>query len=259
MNTNTNTKNQLRVIPMEGEFMGNKTIYDTVWGFYQLNSYFNGDGDRFVYKTNDTTPTNILKSIQREIGKTSSGKPKYNISLSTVKKNIKLYYDLGLIWDGTTIDKYGREVDVIFLKSDFEKFQLIPYETLRFLMNSTNGVVIKLYVYLLNKHLWKQKTNDKYVFTKKELGGVLGYSDNSNTNTMLSDIMLNLKNNGLIDWVEYHEMNKDGKPMMKHKLTYVGTIVKGMEKKVEPIVETEISMVQQMINSSIGTNGEFVM
>ena len=47
-------KEQLRVIPMEENFMGDKKIYDTVWGFFQLNSYKNNNGERFVYKTNET-------------------------------------------------------------------------------------------------------------------------------------------------------------------------------------------------------------
>ena len=222
-------KEQLRVIPMEENFMGDKKIYDTVWGFFQLNSYKNNNGERFVYKTNETTPTNILRSIQKVVGYKPNGKEIYNISLSTVKNNIQIYKKLGLIWEGKTKDNYNREVDVYFLKSDFKKFQYINYETLRFLLNSTNGNTIKIYVYLLYKQEWKQKKNEQYVFTKKELGKVLGYSDNNNTNTMIDDILLNLKNNGLIDWIEYYENNKMGQPMKQHKVIYTSTKVKGMK------------------------------
>ena len=221
--------NNKKLIPLEENFMEDKKLYDGVWGFFQMNSYKDKEGNTIVYKTKDTTPTGIFNSIKR-IVEYKNGKPKYNISLSTVKRNIDLYKRLGLIWEGKTTDLYGNEVDCYFLQNEFKYYELIPYDTLRFLLNSTNGVVIKIYVYLLNKYKWK---GNGYQFTKKELGECVGYTNNKNTNTMIDDILLNLKNNGLINWVEYWDTTKDGKPTPKHKLTFVGTTVKGMEKVVE--------------------------
>lgn len=224
-------KHNKKIFSLEENFMKDKKLYDGVWGYFQMNSYKDKDGNTFVYKTTDFTPTNILRNIQKVVGYKPNGKEIYNVSLSTVKRNIDLYKKLGLIWEGKTTDLYGKEVDVIFLKNEFKYYQLVEYETLRFLMNSTNGVVIKIYVYLLNKY---NSFGNSYVFTKKELGECVGYTNNKNTNTMIDDILLNLKNNGLIDWVEYWEQKVDGNPIPKHRLTFVGTKVKGMGEAQQP-------------------------
>ena len=44
-----NKKEELRIIPLTDEFMKNKSIYDKIWAFLQLNSYINKDCKRFVY------------------------------------------------------------------------------------------------------------------------------------------------------------------------------------------------------------------
>ena len=243
-----------KIFSLEENFMKDKKIYDTIWAYFQLNSYKDKDGNTFVYKTKDFTPTNILRNIQTVVGYKPNGKEIYNISLSTVKNNINLYKRMGLMWEGKTTDLYGKEVDVIFLKNEFEYYQLVEYETLRFLMNSTNGVVIKIYVYLLNKYMWKQETKEQYIFTKKELGENIGYSNQNNTNKMIDDCLLNLKNNGLIDWVEFTELNKDGKPMKLHKLTFVGTRVKGMEK----VEQKPMEMAQPQPKNDMNVVGNFI-
>ena len=41
-------------------------------------------------------------------------------------------------------------------------------------------------------------------------------------------------NNGLLDYVEFYDTNNEGKPTPKHKITFVGTKVKGMRKAKTP-------------------------
>lgn len=219
-------KDLQKIISLEENFMKDKSLYDNVWGYFQMNSYKDNDGNTFVYKTKDFTPTNILRNIQKVKGYKPNGKEIYNISLSTVKNNLKLYKQMGLMWEGKTVDLYGKDVEVIFLKNEFEFYQLVEYETLRFLLNSTNVNVIKIYVYLLNKF---NSFGNKYEFSKKELGECIGYTNQKNTNVMLDDILLNLKNNGLVDWVDYWETMEDGNPTPKKRLTNVSTKVKGMK------------------------------
>lgn len=66
------------------------------------------------------------------------------------------------------------------------RYQLIENEMLWYVVSTRNKQAVKIYTYLLNKHLWKQLTQDTYVFTKRELLEAIGYSKTSNNNLMLS-------------------------------------------------------------------------
>lgn len=95
--------------------------------------------------------------------------------------------------------------------------------TVRFLNNTVKKPVHKAYVYLGQR--WNYK-GAGYEFTLEELGTHIGKKPNNNSVIYkeLNDILLCLKNNGLIDYCSYY----DGK-MKKMKLTMFTTRVKGME------------------------------
>lgn len=95
--------------------------------------------------------------------------------------------------------------------------------TVRFLNNTVKKPVHKAYVYLGQR--WNYK-GAGYEFTLEELGAHIGKKPNNNSVIYkeLNDILLCLKNNGLIDYCSYY----DGK-MKKMKLTMFTTRVKGIE------------------------------
>ena len=85
-------------------------------------------------------------------------------------------------------------------------FQLIELDTLRYLVNTSNSEVIKVYAYLLNK----SQNFVNYSFTGKELAIAIGYDyKQKNTKNKIKDIILFLENNGLL--VNQTTMKKSGK------------------------------------------------
>lgn len=222
---------ELRYFPLGGNFMKDKKVNDNIYGYLQTISYINDDKERFVYK-NDVSPTKIQRYFEE--------REDVKISLSTIKRNLTLFKSdkLKLMVEGKTTYK-GKEYDVFYLpQMNDEPFKLIPLETLKYLVDTSNGNVIKTYVYLLNKYGWKSD----YEFTKGELIENIGFNPQSTSKgkgkvnyEMMDNILLCLKNNGLIDWVEYYGTTEDGKPTPKHKLTFVGVVVKGKEKKSKGI------------------------
>ena len=229
-------KEELRYFPLGGRMMKDKKVNDNIYGYLQSISYLNKDGERFIYKS-DVSPTKIERYFKSCEG--------MEISLSTVKRNLTLFKSkkVGLLVEGKTMDNYNREVDVYFLPMiEDEPYKLIPLETLKYLVDTSNGNVIKTYVYLLNKYGWKKD----YTFTKGELIEGIGYNPNSRNKDgryvsyeMMDNILLCLVNNGLLDYVEFYDTNNEGKPTPKHKITFVGTKVKGMRKAKTPQPQSE--------------------
>ena len=232
----------MRCFPLEEKIMKDKKFNDGVFAYFQIKSYIDKDGNKFIY-AKDAKADVILKALSTA----EDGSSKKSISKRTIENNISLFKKLNIIEKGTTEDNYGKEVDVLFIKEEFEKFQYIPYETLKFLFDASNSNVIKIYAYLLNAYKLKimNKSNEKYVFTLKELYEAIGYKQRSENKEMMDNILLTLTNNGLIKYVEYYELNKKGVPTPKHKLVEVSTEVKGMKKqkqktnKIAEIVDAE--------------------
>ena len=194
-------KPQRRLIPLDDSFMKDKKTHDKVWSFLQINSYKTADGKRFVYKTTETNANSIHKAIARKVIN-SKGKETYDISLMTVRNTLKLYEKLGLIYNETIRDLYNKEVEVIVLSQKFDFYTLIPIETLKYLVDTANENVIKVYAYLLNKFQYKQKENDRYTFNLSELCAAVGYSAKSENTATMRNILKSLQNNHLISYEE---------------------------------------------------------
>lgn len=129
------------------------------------------------------------------------------ISEATIRNTIKLYKIIGIITEEKIIDKYERLVDVYVLKQDFKRFQYIKTDTLKYLVDTANINVIKVYTYLLNKFIYKKNSNEKYSFTKKELCKSIGYSYRNDNISKINNILTCLKNNGLIEYSQSYYYN----------------------------------------------------
>lgn len=210
-------KPQRRLIPLDDSFMKDKKTHDKVWSFLQINSYKTADGKRFVYKTTETNANSIHKAIARKVIN-SKGKETYDISLMTVRNTLKLYEKLGLIYNETIRDLYNKEVEVIVLSQKFDFYTLIPIETLKYLVDTANENVIKVYAYLLNKFQYKQKENDRYTFNLSELCAAVGYSAKSENTATMRNILKSLQNNHLISYEESYFITEDKTPIPIHIL-----------------------------------------
>lgn len=203
-------REEKRIIPLDKEFMCDKKTHDKVYAYLQLNSYLTKDKKRFVYYTKETEVKSIHSAIVRKVI-SENGKEKDDISLATVRNTIKLYKQIGLIYDDIITDLYGNNVKVMILSQNFTYFSLIPYDTLKFLVDTSNENVIKVYAYLLNKFQYKQKEKQQYIFNLKELCAAVGYSAKSENTTTMRNILKSLQNNNLIKYNESYFVD-DGKP-----------------------------------------------
>lgn len=210
--TKTNKSMQKRLIPLDDDFMKDKRNHDKVWSYLQLKSYKTKDGTRFVYKTSETTVAAIHKAIARKTISTK-GKETYDISVMTVRNTLKLYEELGLIYNDKVMDLYGNIVEVIVLSQNFEYYTLIPYETLQFLVDTANDNVIKVYAYLVNKHQYKQKERQQYTFNLTELCAAIGYSAKSENTAAMRNILKSLQNNKLITYRESYYITENKTPI----------------------------------------------
>lgn len=105
-------------------------------------------------------------------------------------------------------------------------YQLINYEMLWYLVSTRNKSAIQVYVYLLNRYLWKAETKEKYIFTNKELQIAIGYSENTKlANSIISNVLESLSREGILkfedEWQDMIAANGTQNKTCRHKLIFV--------------------------------------
>lgn len=166
-----------RRVPADKEFMENKGVYDLLYGLIQIESNWNDQElHRFIYKNK------IKKSKWAKL---------CGVSRPTLNKVID-----NLVNNGYLID-----CGVYYQIPDKgEYYQLIPIETLKFLVNTSSNNTIKVFVILAS--LYKAYGNDAY-FTQRSLLKTIGYSATYGANhKLIKNILTNLENNGFIKTYE---------------------------------------------------------
>ena len=189
-----------------------------------------------IYLISNVTYTSYVSEADGQVDSKVAG---WNILINNVlvstgtEKNVwKLFKEIGLVKEGKIEDLSGNAVDVYILSQDFSIFQPIPLQTLSFLINVSNSNVIKVYAYLLNKYKWKQKENQWYSFTIKELLSAIGYSYKNDNVKMMTDILEMLKAIKLIDYeITYYK--QVGKPPIPMHTLKVAREYKPREEKKE--------------------------
>ncbi len=184
-------KNEKRDFPMKKEFLSNKKMNDIIYGFLQTNSYLTPEKKRFCWKS-DVSASKIIKYFEEQ--ETESP-----IAERTIRDLLKLFTKANLLEEGILDNK-----KVYFLPdpSKEDGYVEIKTDTLRFLVNTANSNVIKVYAQL--KKMWechvKYKYEEKYRFSKTDLLTILGYKTMSYgaNYKMIEDILTCLQNNELI-------------------------------------------------------------
>ena len=96
---------------------------------------------------------------------------------------------------------------------------------LGYLLCVGNVNAVRLYIYLLNKYLWKQKTNESYFFTLDELAKAIGYeSTKAEHNKMIRFILESYLRQGIVKWREVVEpivVNGKQVPHIQQELMFV--------------------------------------
>ena len=200
-------KSHPRRIPTEGIFL-HYSIDDIVYGYLQASADYDTT-NKILFIPKQKMP-GIKKMLQTIVGCNSN---------RTIDNKINKLIEAELIAEG---DHFGKPA-ILFPYDEKEKYRIIDSELLFALVCVYKPMVLKVFIYLLDKFKWKSKSNDTYVFTLHELNEMMGYAPTSRKQEpVIRAILENLRNNKFIQYEEFYEMNEDiRKPVPKMRLLHV--------------------------------------
>ena len=129
------TKNMTRDFPVKKEFLGDKKMNDIIYGFLQTNSYLTDNKKRYCWKS-EVTAGKIINYFKEQ--ETESP-----VAERTIRNLLKLFISINLLEEG---ELEGKKV--YFLPDITSDYVVIKTDTLRFLVNTANTNVIKVYAQL---------------------------------------------------------------------------------------------------------------
>ena len=209
-----------RRFSLEQDFM-NYSTDDLIYGYLQCKSTFDtSNQQRYIAAV---TVAQLKKNMAAMIGKTAR----------TVTNRLSKLVEKGLLKEDT---KDGQSIYI--LTENSERYQLINYDILFYLLINRSAQSIRVYVYLLNKYLWKKETNENYIFTLSELKDALGYAETTKTADIILDTILkSFYREGLIKWREIVDSkNVNGKviPVIRKELL---SVVESQDQLEDIVVE----------------------
>ena len=209
-----------RRFSLEQDFM-NYSTDDLIYGYLQCKSTFDtSNQQRYIAAV---TVAQLKKNMAAMIGKTAR----------TVTNRLSKLVEKGLLKEDT---KDGSNISI--LTENSERYQLINYDILFYLLINRSAQSIRVYVYLLNKYLWKKETNENYIFTLSELKDALGYAETTKTADIILDTILkSFYREGLIKWREIVDSkNVNGKviPVIRKELL---SVVESQDQLEDIVVE----------------------
>lgn len=169
-----------RNISLEDNFM-NYSVDDLLYAFMSYHATYDPHtNEYYLTERNWVKYRPLLKSI---------------ITLRNCRNHLNSLISKGIIIHDETHMRY------IFPHNGFKKYQPVNNGMLYYLIITSNINVIKIYIYLLNKWLWKNKEHEPYYFTLKELREALGYSGSNNpgVDSALRTILFSIAKQGIID------------------------------------------------------------
>lgn len=158
-----------------------------------------------------------------------------NLDSRKLKAHIQKLMEKRLIKE-EEIECGGKNIPAYTFPYDYNGgYQLVDYEMLWYVVSTRNKSAIQVYVYLLNKYLWKAQTKEEYIFTNKELQVAVGYSENTKlANSIMTNILESLSREGIIKFQEYYEekVAEDGltTPTPKKRLIFVARKKEDLQK-----------------------------
>lgn len=204
--------NEMRTFPTIEKFVQDKKMKDKIYGFLQTHSYLTEDRVRYCWKGEMTAPK-IVAAMNCD-----------DVTVDIVKRTIRLFLSADLIKEST----YQKKK--IYILNDLQKGDFIYIKTnvLQFLTDTSSMNTIKIYSFLKKKyqqHIDLKFTED-YRFSKAKLLEVIGYSDNNSNNyEMINNILVNLENNGLIEFEQKWVMTGNDNKTQYYFLKKVNDVV----------------------------------
>ena len=158
--------------------MKDKNYYDVVYAWFQCKS----DKD-----------DNNLRTVPYSDSKYVTIGEECGIDRRSASKYVQKLIELGLLRKDDDNKVYVLE------QLESSAATLIPFETLRKLVNSLNRNSINIYVYLLNRYLASKEA--EFIITHKELKEHIGISSSSTSNNVvINDILEILSCLGLVEY-----------------------------------------------------------
>lgn len=178
-------------------FLNDKKVDSELYAFFQQASIVNSKKEAIVYKKDLPKQADICSAIGIK-------------SPKTLRVHLKYLIDNGYLEE--------RE-DTYYLPNKEEIYFLIPLETVKFLHDCVKERIVKIYIYLGQR--WKYKGID-YEFTVEEIAQHIGINLSGHTRNyeIINHSLVCLRNNGLIDYVEFYKDNKPKKRLTNFSLTY---------------------------------------
>lgn len=198
--------NYTRRFSLEENFM-NYSTDDLLYGIMQyLATYHPTDEELYLSKKNLTKNKKEIYAL-------------CDLNARSLKRHLEKLIDAGLIEE--------KELSYTFPYDFDERYQIIDWEMLWYVVSTRNKFAIKIYVYLLNKFLWKQTTKEHYIFTTQELVEALGYSSCRNyvAESAINNVLESFSREGVISFSNYYEEhlfdNGTSVPTPKKRLDFV--------------------------------------
>ena len=207
-----------RRFSLDDDFM-NYSIDDLLYGAMQYLATFHP-----VKKQLYLTKQNLMKN-KKDIYAIC------NLDSRKLKAHIQKLMDKGLLKE-EMIDEYPSYI----FPYDYDGgYQLINYEMLWYLVSTRSKSSLQIYVYLLNKYLWKAQTEEDYIFTNKELQVAVGYSENTKlANSIMSNVLESLSREGIIrfvdEWQEMTNINGTQTKTCRHRLVFIAKTKEDLQK-----------------------------
>lgn len=197
-----------RRFSLEDDFM-NYSTDDLIYGYLSYCSTFDPVNKERYIAIKNVSP--LKKYMAAMINKTTK----------TVSNRIEKLVEKELL-----IKKVKGNQEVFVFTEKSKTYQLVNYDILFYLLVSRNQFAIKVYVYLLNKYLWKLQTHEYYIFTLEELAQALGYAESSicGVTPMLNIVLESFYREGLLKWREVVESKViDNKvvPVVRKELLFI--------------------------------------
>lgn len=214
-------KNEVRQFPTKESFLGEKKMDDRVYGYMQSNSYLTEEKVRYCWKT-EMSPAKILQGLgKNRVNEDADAEEQESKNTLPCEKNIrdmiKILKTTNFIDDGTI----GKRKIYIINEIEIGNYVFIKTKTLKYLVDSANQNVIKVYAYL--KYKWeihkKGRFSEQYKFTSTELLNMLGYAaSHKREYDMIDNILNSLINEGLIKIHDYQVDMGSGRKTWYHFL-----------------------------------------
>lgn len=127
-------------------------------------------------------------------------------SQRTIDRHKEVLESRGLLTSGTIKTSRGMQKCFYFPPVDCgagHLYQTMDRKMLKYLVYTRNVHGIKIYLYLLNKHVWKQKEGKRYLFSIHELCKALGYANTTKSaEGLIKTILVSFNLEGVIRYTD---------------------------------------------------------